>query len=132
MELSEVSSVHSSKTRKSAKFPSTLSIAATSVTSEEIAFTKSEAHSYRQKLRERFNSVKNRVGKHASIAGDFRGVSNKISVLQNSIRLLQGENDITESEIRNRGGGDNFEEYMFFCQDNIQDEGQKATEVINR
>lgn len=128
MELSEISSVPSSpghqKLSATSRFTeNTISNAPT--TSAEITFSKSDGLSYRDKLKERFNSVKQRI-----VCDDFRIVSKKISTLNSNLKLLQNENKVTESEMvtRRTGAGDGcYEEHLFFCEEHNQN---KTEEVI--
>lgn len=126
MELSEISSTHSNVRKPSAIWHQSPhlheSVSNATSVSEEITFTKSEVHSYRDRLKERFNSLKKKAGKSAG--------NDRISLLKTSVRLLQ--KDRTEGVERDilagsnkRERSDDFEEYIFFCE-----EGDNAPQVV--
>lgn len=127
LELSTISSIHSSihdvkqtlPTPRSPGFLESTSNAATTV-SEDAGFMRSDAHSYRNRLKERFNFLKEQAVK--STSADFRVASQKVSLLTTSVKLLQRENECLEAELKSgnrirEGRGDDFEEYVFFCEE---------------
>lgn len=115
MELSEITSIQSAhKLRKS---PSTyVNSKAVSVSTSEGTpgtYSKSEAQSYRDRLRERFESVKKQA---KTGTGDFKTASKNVALLRSSLKVLRDENEQIEAEISTRRRHDDFEEYMFFCE----------------
>lgn len=117
-------------TSRSSHFTENVSSTTSAASEEIITPAKSGAYSYREKLKERFSTVKKRAVNSATTS-DFRGVSDRISILKSSVKSFQRENDVVESEMAGRrsGGSGDFEEYVFFCEDNNNQEEGKVEEV---
>lgn len=140
MELSEISSMHSPKPEKlfaishSPHLTETHSYITSAASEEHTLAKSSDAHSsYRDKLKDRFSFVKKQTVKSVTASSNFHEISNKILTLKSSMKSLAKENDIIQSEVANRHkGSSDFEEYVFFCEDNNYSQKEEEVEEVNK
>lgn len=99
---------------------------------ESIFSSKSDTRSYREKFKERFESVKKQAGKSISKAHTLRTSTENIKSLKRNLHLIKKENEAIENVLENYqknkgqrdGETDNvskIEAYNFFCGEDLDE-----------